>query len=581
MKIPFRDYWDVLSVYVKPRKILFAGTSLFLLSGIGLQILNPQIMRGVIDGASSGKPLETLAASALLFIVLALAQQVVSVTAVWLGENLAWQATNDLRRDLAAHCLRLDMGFHTVTPPGDMIQRIDGDVAEFSGFFSQMVVRVAGNAILLCGILVVLIRENALLGLVFCAFAAVTLAALYAVRGIAVGPHKELREANTELAGFIEERLSGTEDIRSSGAEGWVLRGLYRIQRLILVRWRKASLREVVIRFVVGFLMSIGFSIAFLGGFSLYRGGAITVGTVFLILNYTSILNRPIRELVQQVQNLQNVGASVARIRDLKALDPEARGGNGTVPDRGPLAVGFDGVTFSYKKGEPVLRDLSFSLGTGKILGFLGRTGSGKSTVARLLFRLYAPEEGRILLSGSDAATLPLPLLRRRVGMVTQEVQLFQATVRDNITFFDASVPDGAIREAIRALGLEEWLARLPDGLDTDLRTAGRGLSAGEGQLLAFTRIFLRDPGLVILDEASSRLDPATEQLIERAVDRLLAGRTALIIAHRLATVERADDILILEQGRVLEYGARASLAADPDSRFSHLLRRGMEEVLA
>ncbi len=165
--------------------------------------------------------------------------------------------------------------------------------------------------------------------------------------------------------------------------------------------------------------------------------------------------------------------------------------------------------------------------------------------------------------------------------MVTQDVQLFQATVRENITFFDAAIPDERILEAIGSSELSDWLAGLPQGLDTRLETGGRGLSAGEAQLLAFTRVFLRDPGLVILDEASSRLDPATERLIERAVDRLLANRSAIVIAHRLGTVERADDILIVDDGRASEYGRRARLAADPGSRFSGLLRTGMEEMLA
>ena len=165
--------------------------------------------------------------------------------------------------------------------------------------------------------------------------------------------------------------------------------------------------------------------------------------------------------------------------------------------------------------------------------------------------------------------------------MVTQDVQLFRASVRDNLTFFDDSIPDEKIVEAIHRLELDEWLQALPDGLDTVLESGSGGLSAGQAQLLAFTRIFLKDPGIVVLDEASSRLDPATEALIERAVDHLLEDRTGIIIAHRLGTVTRADDILILEDGRVIEHGVRQELADDPQSRFSQLLATGMEEVLA
>ncbi|MCB0107948.1 MAG: ATP-binding cassette domain-containing protein, partial [Caldilineaceae bacterium] len=180
-----------------------------------------------------------------------------------------------------------------------------------------------------------------------------------------------------------------------------------------------------------------------------------------------------------------------------------------------------------------------------------------------------------------DLREVALDDLRGRIGMVTQEVQLFRATVRDNLTFFDRSISDERVEEALDALGLGGWLAGLQDGLDTRLEANGRGLSAGEAQLLAFTRVFLKDPGLVIMDEASSRLDPVTEALIERAIDRLLHNRTAIIVAHRLATVQRADQIMILSDGQIVEHGDRVALAAQPDSRFSQLLKTGMAEVLA
>jgi ATP-binding cassette subfamily B protein len=217
----------------------------------------------------------------------------------------------------------------------------------------------------------------------------------------------------------------------------------------------------------------------------------------------------------------------------------------------------------------------------------LGRTGSGKTTLTRLIFRLYDPDQGGVYLGYdggdlTDVRQVPLFHLRHRVGMVTQNIQLFNASVRDNLTFFDRDIPDERILQVLRDLGLWTWYESLPEGLDTELESGGGGLSAGEAQLLAFTRIFLQDPGLVILDEASSRLDPATENLIERAVDTLVKGRTAIVIAHRLGTVQRADDILILEEGRISEYGARAMLAGDPESHFYSLLQTGMmEEVLA
>jgi len=226
------------------------------------------------------------------------------------------------------------------------------------------------------------------------------------------------------------------------------------------------------------------------------------------------------------------------------------------------------------------LKDVSFRLAPGQVLGLLGRTGSGKTTISRLLFRLHDPVSGVVRLSGIDVRAAGLEALRARIALVTQDVQLFDATLRDNVTLFDDAVPDGRLLDVFGALGLGEWLNALPDGLDTVLGPHGRGLSAGEAQLVALARVFLKDPDLVVLDEASSRVDPATERLLERAVSRLLSGRTGVVIAHRLATVDRASTIVILEDGRVAEIGPRAELVADPDSRFSQLLRAGMAEAL-
>jgi ABC-type multidrug transport system fused ATPase/permease subunit len=232
-----------------------------------------------------------------------------------------------------------------------------------------------------------------------------------------------------------------------------------------------------------------------------------------------------------------------------------------------------------------VLRDVSFALPPGQVLGLLGRTGSGKTTITRLLFRLYEPTEGAVYLGDGTLVELrdtQVDDLRSRVGIVTQDVQLFRASVRDNLTFFDRSVPDAAIVAALEELGMGDWLRSLPRGLDSELSSGSAGLSAGEAQLLAFARVFLKDPGLVILDEASSRLDPATERRIEHAIDKLLAGRTGIIVAHRLDTVHRADHILILDQGGVREFGAYRDLVRDPESRFAQLLRTGeVQDVLA
>jgi len=580
VNIPLKHYWDLLARHIMPQKGPFALLALLLLSSIGLQVVTPQIMRRFIDAAQSGAEMRVLASAAIAFIGLALLQQLLAIGASYYGENVAWTATNALRAELARHCVNLDMSFHNNTSPGELIERIDGDVGELSNFFSQLVLRVVGNLILLVGIIVALFLEDWRLGTAIAIFAVIALVALNRVRGIAVPHQKAFRKALAELFGFLEERLAGTEDIRSSGAVDFVLQGLYRLQYKILTHWMRTSRKFLIVRTVGGVLMMVGSTLALVAGFYLFRADLITIGTAYLIVHYSNLLGRPIRELTQQAESIQNVGAATERLAELRGIESKLQDGPGaTLPD-GPLALHFDDVDFSYVEEEPVLRDIAFKLEPGTVLGLLGRTGSGKTTLARLVFRLYDPVDGAVRLGDIDIRDPRLKHLRRRVALVTQDVQLFQATVRDNLTFFDRTISDDRIQTVIDQLELSEWYASLTEGLDTKLETGGRGLSAGEAQLLAFTRVFLREPGLVILDEASSRLDPATEQLIERAVGKLLQDRTAIIIAHRLGTVQRADDIMILRDGQTVEYGNRVALAADPDSRFAHLLQTGMEEVL-
>jgi len=580
MKIPLKEYWTLLSRHIRPQKARFFLLTVLLLGSIGLQLVNPQIMRRFIDAALGGGALQGLLLTATAFIGIALLQQAVSVSVTYLGENVAWTATNALRAELAWHCLNLDMGFHNSHTPGELIERIDGDIAELSNFFSQFVVIMVSNILLLAGILGVLFFEDWRTGLAFTLFAIVTLGTLNLVRDIAVPYQKARRQAEADLYGFLEEQLTGTEDIRSSGAVDFSLRELFRFQAAILKHDRKAQLRGFGIEAIMGIFLTLGSVMAIAAGYLLYNSHLITVGTVYLFIRYMNMLEHPIWDLTHQMRNFQTIGACVERLTDLRAIQPTVLdGSNGHFPE-GPLTLAFEQVSFAYDSDEPVLHDLSFRLDKGKVLGLLGRTGSGKTTLTRLVFRLYDPSSGRVLLGGQDIRQARMAHLRGRVAVVTQDVQLFRASVRDNLTFFDGSISDQQIEEAIIALGLVDWYHSLPKRLDTMLESGGRSLSAGEAQLLALTRVFLRNPSLVILDEASSRLDPATEQRIERAIDKLLMNRTAIIIAHRLGTVHRADQVMILDDGRVSEFGERSGLAEDPGSKFAQLLRTGLEEVL-
>jgi len=577
VKIPLKRYWGLLRQYLTPQWRRVALLSVLILSSIGLKVLNPQLIRHFLDSATNGDTLPQLLVAAVLFLIFALIIQGLGVWSIYLGENVGWTATNALRADLMRHTLRMDMSFHNERTPGEMIERIDGDVSDLGIFFSQFIVNILGNLLLLVGVLIALYIEDWRIGLALTIYAIISLYGLNRLRDIAVPHWKVAREASADLYGFVEEQLSGTEDIRSNGATAFTLRNLFKFDHQRLLSERKAGLMNTyVIQLWVG-LYELGRIIAFLGGFYLFTHNAITIGTVFLIVNYTDAIFRPLREISNQIQNLQKAGGSIERIEQLYSIPNKISDAGTTRLTPEPLTVTFDHVVFKYNDADRILDDLTFTLTPGTVLGLLGRTGSGKTTITRLLFRLYDVTDGAIRLNGVDLREIPLADLEKHIGMVTQEVQLFGATVRDNLTFFDRSIPDVQIMDVLHELSLMDWYGRLPQGLDTRLESGGKGLSAGEAQLLAFTRVFLKNPGLVILDEASSRLDPATERHIEQAMDKLLRNRTGIIVAHRLATVRRADQIMVLDHGVIREHGSYDELAADPASRFAELLRAGQE----
>jgi ABC-type multidrug transport system fused ATPase/permease subunit len=587
VKTWLRQYKSLFVKYLGPQRPSVLLLTVLICGHIGLQLASPQIVRAFIDRAGGGGSLEELTATALLFLGVAIASQAVSLAVTYLGQNVAWTATNALRFDLALHCLRLDMSFHKAHTPGELIERVDGDVSELAGFFSQLMVRLLSNGLLVLGVLLLVFREDWRIGLFGTVYVFLVVAFLRRVQRPASRAWGESRQAHAELFGFLGERLVGTEDIRANGGESHVMLRLYRLMRALLQRGRKAQLMGSL-PFIAGYSVFMLVVIVTLGvGATLFLRGLITIGTVYLLLSYVNKLYEPLQEIQRQVADLQRAAASVGRVNELLRTQTRVVESVRAALPAGPLAVAFAGVSFRYDDGngggngtDSVLQDVSFELPPGKVLGLLGRTGGGKTTLTRLLFRLYDPGVGAITLDGVDIRDVSLGDLRGRVGMVTQDVQLFRASVRDNLAFFSSRISDERILTVLQELGLERWYTSLPAGLDTVLEAGGGGLSAGEAQLLALARVFLRDPGLVILDEASSRLDPATERLLERAVNRLLEGRTAIVIAHRLATVQRADEIILLDRGRVCERGSRRALANDPASRFYGLLQTGLEEVL-
>ncbi|MHB0877660.1 MAG: ABC transporter ATP-binding protein [Anaerolineae bacterium] len=584
----------LLRLYLAPHWPLAAVVGVLIAAEAGLQLLGPQIMQRAIDAIMAGTGVSYLARLAVFFMLAAVGARAVQAATTYFTADLGWRATNRLRGDLAHHTLSLPLHFHAELTPGQLAERIDGDVRALFNFFSQFLLQLLANAFLVAGAIIVLFGKDWRIGLAFVVSLGVTLLVYGRVANVAVSASRAERQAQSELMGVLEENLSGAEDARPLGATSYLMERFYRAARKAVYAarssWPRAGIPWAVTAIVMGLNEAIGLAL----GTRLVEGGALTIGAVYLIAQYSDLIAMPLRQMARQMGDLQAAGASVSRVSDLLGREREGAARQELVcpaapSDRrplpgGPLGVRFEAVTLAYGDGPAVLKDLSFDLAAGSSLGVVGRTGGGKSSLARLLLRLYEPTAGTISIgSGAewqDIRALPLDELRRHVALVTQEVQLFPASVRENLTLFGAlaGVSDERLTWAIDEVGLGGWLRALPAGLDTPLRSGDAGLSAGQAQLLALARVFVRDPGLVLLDEASSRLDPSSQALLARAVDRLLAGRTALVIAHRLQTLQRVDRVMVLEDGEASEIGARDVLAADGHSRFHHLLQTGAGE---
>lgn len=569
----------MLREYLGPLRWQVMALAALLLTGTGLNLLLPQLLARFVDGVKlgAGADVGLLMRLAGAYIALGLGVQLLTAGATYLGAQVGWAATNRLRADLMRHMLSLDLREHQERTPGEMIERIDGDVTALSNFFSQFAVRVFGAALLLVGALVMFFLEDWRVGLGVSLFALVTLLALNRTRRAGIEPTRLERESSARLFGYVEERLAGLEDVRALGAGEHHLRGFLRVQREFFQRSIGSWLRRSIVWQISMALFAAGYVGVLGAAVGLYAAGAITLGTAFLFYQYMSMVEEPIDQLTQQLQDLQKAGASLVRVGELLKLRSALQGARATCPrpprpdlrgrdlqlcPRGPhcpARVGGRELPPS-RRADPrpagahrERQDEPDAAGLAAVRSQRGACASGR------------PRHPR------GAAGEPADPRRRRhpgraalPGQRARQPELLR--------------PGGARRagRGCAARGGAGLLARPPLRWRPHPLPTG-SLSAGQAQLLAFARVMLRNPAVIILDEPSSRLDPATETQLTRAMTRLLAGRTAIVIAHRLETVARADRILVLGEGRVLEDGPRADLARDPGSHYAGLLRVGLE----
>jgi ATP-binding cassette subfamily B protein len=571
---PHRDQRAALVRLLRPHARRWAGLAVLVATSSLLLLAGPLVIRRIVDRATTGAETGELQRLAILFLVIVVIGQVVEIVVVRAATISAWRTTNQLRLDMTDHVLGLDHEFHRRHTPGELIQRVDGDVTSVSDLLGRVVPRALGAVLLIIGMVIVVTVVDWRIGLGMLAYVAIAFGLILLLRERAVDESTDELSAFARLYGGIEERLNAAEDIRANGA------GVHAMWRFVeesadslgtSVRRESAFLGMwwAVRAVVVG-----GTVISLAASALLVTQGSMSIGTAFLLFQYVLLIERPLDEVVHELETVQKATGAMRRVSDLLAVKATIVDLGTTSPPTGALAVRFAGVGFDYGDDQPVLRDVTVDVGAGRSVGIVGRTGSGKTTFSRLVLRLVEASDGAVELGGVPIAEIPLSELRRRVAMVPQEVELFSGTVRENVTLFDPAPSDDAVIAALRAVGLD---ALADAGIDRSLGAGGAGLSAGEAQLLAMARVWLRDADLVVLDEATARIDPETERRLEEAVQRLMRGRTTLIIAHRLSTLREVDDIIVFDDGAVLEHGARDELSADSSSRFHRLLALALE----
>jgi ABC-type multidrug transport system fused ATPase/permease subunit len=570
-----RDPLAVLRL-LRPRAGRWAALGLLVATSSGLLLAGPLVVRRIVDRATAGADVSELQLLAVGFLAVVVTVQLLEILVVRAATTTAWRTTNDLRLQMASHVLGLDHEFHRRHTPGELIQRVDGDVTSVSELLGRVVPKALGMFVLVAGMVVVVAVIDWRIGLGVLAYVVAALVLVVVLRERAVAESAEELSSLARLYGGIEERLNAAEDLRSNGAGDHAmwrfveesadsLETSVRRESAFLGMWW--AVRGVVVGGVV---------LALVGGAVLVGRDVMSLGTAFLLFQYVLLIERPLDEVVHELETVQKATGAMRRVALLIDVRPTILDEGRTSPPSGPLEVRFDGVGFDYGDDQPVLHDVTLTLGAGRSVGIVGRTGSGKTTFSRLVLRLVDASGGVVSVGGVPVRDVPVAELRRRVALVPQEVELVGGTVRDNVTLFDPAPSDADVESALRAVGLH---ALADGGVDRALGPGGAGLSAGEAQLLAMARVWLRDPDLVVLDEATARVDPETERRLETAVRELMRGRTTLIIAHRLSTLREVDDIVVFEAGRVVEHGPSVELVGDDASRFRRLLELSLDGV--
>ena len=570
--------------YLRPHTLRMAAAFGCMIGTTGLSLLAPLLIKVAIDGPiASGDVLGLMAVTAALgaafvgiYGLSALQRYLLS----WVGQRVL--AT--LRAELHRHLQRLSVSYHDRHIIGVTISHVIGDVAVINEALSQGLVAIAGDTLLLAGIVVAMLTFDVELALVTFAVVPLMLLATWVFSLRARRAFRITRERVAGVVGNLAEAIAGMGVIQAFGQQRIARRRFSEVNEANRdSHIAAASLTFTFMPSVELLAMVATGAILLVGGLAVARG-TLTLGVVVAFLAYVSRFFQPIQELSQLYATMQSAMAGAENVMRLLDTRPAVRDRRGAAAGPEPWQpwltgrVELRGVDFAYHPGAPVLHDVDLVIEAGQTAALVGPTGAGKTTIVSLISRFYEVTGGAVLLDGHDVRDLAQENLRRHLALVPQEPFLFAGTIRDNIAFGRPDADAAAVASASAAVGLDRFVAAMPLGFDTVVTEFGRNLSVGQRQLISVARAVLADPRILIMDEATSSVDSITESIIQRALQRLLAGRTAIIIAHRLATIRNADVIFVIDDGRVVERGRHDDLMAR-DGHYAALNRRQMSAL--
>jgi ATP-binding cassette subfamily B protein len=565
-QLPFGQMVRRLLPLLRPhRRRLAAGIGLLLLS-VGAQLAGPVVLWRLIDVHVAAADRAGIVRSALLYALLFLASASATYVQVVVLTRMGLAIVAELKQRVFAHVLRLSLAFFDEHSPGTLLARTESDTERLQALFSEVAVAILRTLLFVGGMLAVMFAVNwrAALAIVVVALPLVVATMLFFRRMRRM--YRAVRQAIARILGFVTEYVQGVPILQVFGYERRAQERLAAYNQSKLLADRRASMYEYGFwGFLNAMEVAAVMAILYIGSGRAFDA-AMTGGTFVLFLEYARQAFWPLAIFAEQLGFIQRAFASADRVfgvLDTPSRTPDRPDARDAVPSDW-REIAFDHVTFQYDGGSRALHDVSFTVRRGERVALVGLSGGGKTTLTNLLLRYYEPTAGSITVDGTDVRTFTLRAWRSRIGLVLQDIHLFPGTVAENLRALGDDLPQADLERAIDTVGAHALLSSLPQGYEEPLAEGGANLSMGERQLLSFARAVVRDPDVLVLDEATSSVDPGTERRLQASVERLLAGRTSLIVAHRLATVVNADRILVVHQGRIAQEGRHEDLYAQP-----------------